>query len=293
MFSGGLDSSYLLARLSKMEFRKIIAVAVDLGEEDNQNLSMITDKLGVELKIIDAKVYFAKNSVIPAIQAQAIYLNMFPVSSSLSRPVIAKKSMQVAIDNDCDVLLHTANQSQNSLRRLNGSIQSLKFDGYYGSPYEYSAISRKEKAKFLEKFGFSFLTNRKLSGDENLWCREYESGELDNPESFCLNESLYKWSVKSKYNHKDRIKLTFKNGVPVAIDDKSTDIVKLIKLLNYRIGLSGVGRYAGLEHLPNQEKVLEIREMPAASILLNSFKHLEMAILTTPLIMEKSRMGQI
>ncbi len=277
-----------------MNFKKIIAVAVDLGEEiDKDQLSIITDKLSIELKIIDAKEEFVQDSVIPAIQAQAKYLEMFPVSSSLSRPIIAKKALEVAIENNCDIVIHTANQSQNSLRRLNGSIKSLKFNGYYGSPYEYTAISRKEKALFLGEHGFSFLSERKLSGDANLWCREYESGPLDNPENFNLDEDVYKWSILPKNNYQDEIKITFEKGIPSSVDNKTIDIVSLIETLNIRVGLSGAGRYIGLEHLYNQEKVLEVREMPAASILMNAYKHLEMAILTTPLLIKKQYMGQV
>ena len=277
-----------------MNFKKIIAVAVDLGEEiDKDKLSIITDSLSIELKIIDAKEEFVQNSVIPAIQAQAKYLEMFPISSSLSRPIIAKKALEVAIENNCDIVIHTANQSQNSLRRLNGSIKSLKFNGYYGSPYEFTAISREEKALFLGECGFAFLSERKLSGDANLWCREYESGPLDNPENFNLDENVYKWSILPKNNYQDEIKITFAKGIPSSIDNKIIDIVSLIKILNIRVGLSGAGRYVGLEHLHNQEKVLEVREMPAASILMNAYKHLEMAILTTPLLIKKQYMGQV
>ena len=223
------------------------------GEEiDFDNLSIITEKLSIKLIIIDAKKEFAKSSVIPAIQAQAKYLDMFPISSSLSRPVIAKKALEIANENNFDIVLHTANQSQNSLRRLNGAIQSLKFDGYYGSPYEYDAITREEKAKFLADFGFNFLSDRKLSGDANLWCREYESGPLENPEDFTVDESIYKWSKIPSNEYNDVIKITFENGVPIKIDDKSYDLVDLIEILNYRVGLSGEGRYYGLEHLSNQ-----------------------------------------
>ena len=277
-----------------MNFKKIIAVVVDLGEKLNtDSLKTITKSLSVDLKIIDAKYEFAENSVIPAIQEEAKYLGLFPVSSSLSRPVIAKKALEVAYVNNCDIVLHTANQSQNSLRRLNGAIKSLGFQGYYGSPYEYTAITRAEKALFIKKCGFHFLSNRKLSGDANLWCREYESGILDNPESFELDENEYKWSVFPKESHKDKIKITFQKGIPTHIDDDKMSIVDLIENLNYRVGLSGAGRYYGLKHLENQEKVLEVREAPAASILMDTYKDLEMSILKTPLLVQKQHMGQI
>jgi argininosuccinate synthase len=70
---------------------------------------------------------------------------MYPVSSSLSRPIISRYAVEYANKLGCDAIVHTANQSKNSLRRLNGAISQLGFSGYYGSPYEFSALTREEK----------------------------------------------------------------------------------------------------------------------------------------------------
>jgi argininosuccinate synthase len=175
LFSGGLDSSYVLKELSQRNLR-VTALSVDVGEGCRvQDLQEIADFFGAHLTIVDAREMFAREAVAPAICAQAKYLGMFPVSSSLSRPILAKVVVQVARELGCDAIVHTANQSQNSLRRLNGAIGQLGYSGCYGTPYERSILTQLGLARFQA---------RGISGDANLWCREFESGSIDNPEGF-------------------------------------------------------------------------------------------------------------
>ena len=240
LFSGGLDSTYLLEVLSKLSI-KVTALAVDLGDGiDQAKLSLITEHYGVDLVVVDARQEFVEKAVVPAIQAQARYLNMFPVSSFLSRPIIVDCALNAAERLGCDAIIHTANQSQNSLRRLNGAIQRSDFKGFYGTPYEYSVITREEKIEGLSLSGLHEFSKRNVSGDSNLWCREYESGVLDNPEDFNIPESLFQWSREKPAvqfvdtNH--QVRITFQEGLPVAINDKSMSLLELIDCLNVRGG---------------------------------------------------------
>lgn len=297
LFSGGLDSTYLLEILSKYPV-KVTALAVDMGDGIEKNeLEMITKHFGVDLIIVDAQQRFVDVSIVPAIQAQAKYLNMYPVSSSLSRPVIASYALEYAEKLNCGAIIHTANQSQNSLRRLNGSIKRSGFSGYYGTPYEYSAITREQKTNVLTLSGLNSFKERNVSGDSNLWCREYESGILDNPEDFTVPEDLFHWSVFNKNKQvghsNDEISISFKCGVPTAINDMQMPLVDLISHLNTVIGAYQVGRYVGLEHLDKGEKVLEVREAPAATALMDAYKHLETAVHDADLIREKNSLEQL
>jgi argininosuccinate synthase len=184
LFSGGLDSTYVLDVLQQWNI-KVTALAIDLGEDiDFDKLELITQHYGANLIVADCKKEFAERNLTHAIQAQALYLGDYPVSSSLSRPIIAQQAVKIAQELNCGAIIHTANQSQNSLRRLNGAIENSEYKGFYGSPYEYSAITRETKAKQLLNSGLALFQNRNVSGDANLWCREFESGVLDDPE--CL-----------------------------------------------------------------------------------------------------------
>lgn len=297
LFSGGLDSTYVLSILASLPC-KVTALVVDVGDDiDKPQLQTIAEHFNANLVVVDSADEFAYQAVIPAIQAQAKYLGIYPVSSSLSRPIIAYQAVKLANELHCDAIIHTANQSQNSLRRLNGAIERSGYSGYYGTPYEYSAISRKDKTDLLTKAGMKGFEKRAVSGDNNLWCREFESGLLDNPEQFNAPEELYQWSKAFNPNKQitqpHDLDIVFTNGVPIAINNQALPLVELIKELNILVGSYGIGRYAGLEHLENDEKVLEVREAPAAHILMDAYRHLETAILHTDVIHQKLMMEQI
>lgn len=294
LFSGGLDSSYVLNILAGQGC-KVTALAIDLGEGVNvSDLREIADRFGANLRVIDGRAAFAQDAVLPAIQANAKYMGMYPISSSLSRPMIARFAVELARHEGCDAIIHTANQSQNSLRRLNGAIKELGYDGYYGSPYEYTAITREQKIAELIRLGLPRFEARGISGDANLWCREFESGSLDNPEAFWAPESLFEWTrERAGAMPSSSVTLAFKRGVPVALNGEALGLVELIARLNLHAGAYGVGRHAGLEHLEHGEKVLEVREAPAALVLMEAYRHLEMAALDAELLREKQSLEQL
>ncbi len=298
LFSGGLDSTFILNVLSKLSNQgaaEVICLTVDLGDGVNRaDLDELAERFGARSIVVDGRDRFAHDAVLPAIRANAQYMGMYPISSSLSRPIISRYAVEYANKFGCGAIVHTANQSQNSLRRLNGAIEQLGYSGYYGSPYEYSALTREEKIAELKAVGLNKFQARGISGDENLWCREFESGSLDNPESFWVPEILFDWTVnRAGQAVSDRFNVRFERGMPVAIDGVEMPIVELIETTNRKVGSFQIGRYAGLEHLEHGEKVLEVREAPAAHILMNAYRHLEMAILDAELIREKISMEQV
>jgi argininosuccinate synthase len=241
---------------------RVTALAVDVGEGAAvKELQEITRRFGVTLRVVDARDEFALDAVLPAIRAQARYLGMYPISSSLSRPILARTAVRLAHELGCDAIIHTANQSQNSLRRLNGAIEQLGFSGLYGTPYEFSAMTRAEKIDALQAVGMSKFQARGISGDANLWCREFESGALDNPEAFWVPESLFDWTAPSNaIAVAADFSVTFECGVPVALDGQCLPLLSLISRLNLQAGAFGVRRFSGLEHLEQGGKVLEVRE---------------------------------
>ena len=160
----------------------------------------------------------------------------------------------------------------------------------YGSPYEYTALTREEKSAALFHSGLVGFKSRNVSGDANLWCREFESGVLDDPESFVLSESLFTWSKwdTSKQLDKNQIKIGFRKGYPVTINDLPMSLKELIAFINNHVGAYEIGRYVGFDHLDEDEKVLEVREAPAANILMKAYKLLETATLPTDVLRAKA-----
>ena len=275
---GGLDSAYLLAQLSRLDVN-LVALSVDVGDDfDIENFSGIAEKFHVAIARLDCRKEFVEEFIYPSILAGGRYLGQHPISASLTRPLIARVGVEFARSVGAKFLLHTANQSQNSLRRLNGAISDLGFEGYFGSPYEFDALTRDfKRLELQEAFGISGFANRLTSTDTNLWCREFESGALDDPEGFEIDQNLYLWSVPSQTASRT-IELSFDRGRVVSVDDEPvTDIIELISGLNAKVGRYGIGRFSSLEHLDDGEKVLEVREAPAATLILEAFAQLASA----------------
>lgn len=294
LFSGGLDSFYLLWWLSRYGNVQVFALSVDLGGDKEYGHGRAAGTgLGVEHVLVDHSATFAEEFVAPAIAAQSMYLGVHPISSSLSRPLLARAAVDVARDVGADVVLHTANRSQNSLRRLNTAIAALGYDGYFGSPYEFDAIGRDDKRTALRDAGFADFAARMHSADSNLWCREFESGMLDDPEWFSVPESLYSWTAGPSPHEAAKVTIDFEAGRPVAVDGTRTDLRQLIETLNLQVGRFGLGRYSGLEHIDSGEKVLEIREMPAACLLLHAYRQLESATVAAEAIRQKLPLEQV
>ncbi|GLA37650.1 hypothetical protein AnigIFM63309_004601 [Aspergillus niger] len=293
MFSGGLDSTYLLLKLQQLGYTNIHAVAVDVGAPvDEEGLTKHAAHFGASFKCLDGRELFVKDGVMPAIRAHATYMRMFPISSSLTRPVIARLITDYANSVNAGLLLHTANLSQNSLPRLNNCIRLYGFSGKFGSPYVHSVTSREKKASELSAAGLTIMAERKLSGDENLWCREFEDGPLGDPEGFNIPEEAYEWTRRSGDYAPEKLTISFENGNLSSINGDELPLIDAIALLNKEVGKFGHGRFVGLEFLSTDDKALEIREAPAAAIIMDALRHLELATLETDTLELKQQLEQ-
>jgi len=293
MFSGGLDSTYLLLRLQQLGFTNIHAVAVDVGAPVNKiGLTKHAAHFGASFKCLDGRELFVKDGVEPAIRAHASYMGLFPISSSLTRPVIARLITDYAKAVNAGLLLHTANLSQNSLPRLSNCIRRFGYPGEFGSPYVHSVVSRERKAEELAAAGLTIMAERKLSGDENLWCREFEDGPLGDPEGFSIPEEAYEWTRRYNDHAPQKLTLGFENGNLVSVDGNKLPLIEAIALLNHEVGKFGLGRFVGLEPLSTDDKVLEIREAPAAAIIMDALRHLEIATLESDALELKQQLEQ-
>lgn len=293
MFSGGLDSTYLLLRLQQLGFTNIHAVAVDVGAPiDRAELTKHAAHFGAQFKCLDGRELFVNQGVTSAIRAHASYMGLYPISSSLTRPVIAGLVTDYAKNLNAGLLLHTANLSQNSLPRLNNSIRRSGWTGPFGSPYVHSAVSRERKGEELAAVGLTIMSQRKLSGDENLWCREFEDGPVDDPEDFCVPEKAFVWTRLCNDATPLKLSLQFENGNLVSINGQKLALIDAVALLNKEVGKFGHGRFVGLEPLSTDDKVLEVREAPAAAIIMDALRHLEIATLDSRTLELKQSLEQ-
>jgi len=293
LYSGGLDGTFLLYKLQKLGFKKVVALTINIGQlEGDESVKRLVESLGAIWQCLDAKTEFILNYIYPAIYCNATYLGGHPISASLSRPLFAEKAVKEAIVKGCKCILHTSNASQNSLRRFNTAIKMLGFEGCFGSPFSMTQISRSEKISTLKSVGISWEDDKQYSIDDNLWIHEFEYGDADNPEEIIIPQSLLKLTNR-KASDPCEVTITFEEGIPVRINGKEMDGSELIGTLNNVIGSYGHGRYVWLEELPDGRKVQEIREAPAALILFDAYRRIESAILSSEDIREKQHIEQL
>lgn len=294
LFSGGLDGAYLIATLGCTD---LVALTVSLGGDDNEDSAQaVCRQAGVHHQMVDGRETFVSDYVFPAIKAQAIYGGTHPICASLSRPLLAEIAIEKAMALDCGVIIHTSNPSQNSLRRFNGAIRQcpLGFAGEFGSPFAEAHISRDEKCVALANAGFPEYAIKQISTDTNIWGREFEFGALDDPECIDVPDHLYLWTRHSvNYNAPARVSIAFENGRPTHLNHHLACGVELISELNWIVGRFGLGRYIGLEEIGSGAKVQEVREMPAASLLLDAYRRIESACMPYACIQQKMQIEQI
>lgn len=293
LYSGGLDGTYLLTELFKHGCRSAVVLSVNLGGGSSLEQTSTISRLGFQPIIRDQHAQFVTDYVLPAIRAQARYLGTHPLSASLSRPMLASIAVEEARKNGCNIIVHTATASQNSLRRFNGALRDIGFDGYFGSPFAECFIPREQK---LRSIGIANIECRTFTGitstDVNIWCREFEYGPVNDPEKVEIPDEQWLWTSHLELG-RDSVELQFEKGLPVSLDGQRSSPEQIIETLNQKGGRFRLGRYVSLEEGPTGIKVLEAREMPAAHILLEAYRFIESACLKASTIREKQHVEQL
>lgn len=293
LFSGGLDGAYLILTLACPD---LVALTVGLGgDADQAAIGAMCERAGVRHVAVDGRERFVREFVFPAVRGHATYAGGHPICASLSRPLLADMAVEHAQSLGCGVIVHTSNPSQNSLRRFNGALRQSprRYRGDFGSPFECSHVPRAEKCRALVAAGFPQYADKGISTDTNLWGREFEFGPLDDPERIEIPGHLYVWTGRDRRaTAPQRLSLRFERGEPTHLDGQALGGVELIGRLNDLAGRFGIGRYVGLEEIECGAKVQEVREMPAATLLLDAYRRLESACVPYDCIREKMQVEQ-
>ena len=292
LFNGSVDSAYVLRVLSKHRC-KVTALVIDLGNEIKRDkLSEIACYFAVNLKIIDGTEAFAEQALVPAIKANAFGAGNCPISSSLSRPLIAKLAVDYANKQDADAIIYAENQTDSCHVHFNKAISHLGYEGYFGCARETAELSFKQKAVELAKIGLSISREQSTAGSNNLWCRKYELESIDDSEDYMAGESLFRWTSEGDKYYEDTLSLSFSGGVPTHVNHKEMDLLSLIKYMNDHVGSFGIGRFAGVEYGYPGAKVLELREAPAAFAIMSAYQYLEKESLAKEFLAKKQAVEQ-
>ena len=279
-YSGGLDTSVAIGWIGEATGAEVIAVAVDVGQggEDLETIRQRALDCGaVEAYVADARDEFAEEYCMPALKANGMYMDAYPLVSAVSRPVIVKHLVKAAKQFGATTVAHGCTGKGNDQVRFEVGIQTLGPELKCIAPVRDLALTREKAIAYAEKNDLPIVTTKKnpFSIDQNVWGRAVETGFL---------EDIWNGPTKDVYDYTDdptfpppadELVITFKEGVPVAIDNKPVTALQAIQELNRRAGAQGVGRIDIVEDRLVGIKSREIYEAPGAMTLIAAHRELE------------------
>ena len=279
-YSGGLDTSIAVGWLKERGF-EVIAYCGDVGQKiDAKKLAKKAKDTGVKKLIIkDLKNEFVKDYIIPAIKANAIYEDKYFLSTALSRPIIAKAQVEIAKKEKAGYLGHGCTGKGNDQVRFEMGFASLAPNLKVVAPArEWDFASREEQVDYALKHKIPVDITKKspYSIDKNIWGVSIECGVLEDPTKVLPEDAyLITQSLKNAPTEEAAIKISFKEGLPVALNGKKMSVYKIIEKLNALGGKHGIGRSDMIENRSVGIKSREVYEAPAAAILVAAHKELE------------------
>ncbi|PZG32839.1 argininosuccinate synthase [Listeria ivanovii] len=278
-YSGGLDTSVAIQWLVEAGY-EVIACCLDVGE--GKNLDFIKEKAitvgASQSYTIDAKEEFAEDFALIALQAHAYYEGKYPLISALSRPLIAKKLVEVARKEGASAIAHGCTGKGNDQVRFEVAIHALAPDLKVVSPVRDWKWSREEEINYAQEHNIPVPIDldNPFSIDQNLWGRSNECGVLENPWT-TPPEAAYDLTVslEDAPDTADIIEITFDAGIPISLNGENMTLANLILTLNEIAGKHGVGRIDHIENRLVGIKSREVYECPAAVTLIAAHKELE------------------
>ena len=278
-YSGGLDTSVAVKWLVD-EGYDVIACCLDVGEK--KDLDFIKNKaleVGASASYtIDAKEEFAQEFALIALQGHTFYEQSYPLVSALSRPLIAKKLVELAHETGATTIAHGCTGKGNDQVRFEVAINALAPELNVIAPVREWKWSREEEINYAKEKGVPVPADldNPYSVDQNLWGRANECGILEDPWA-TPPEGAYELtaSLENAPNEADIIELTFVEGVPTAINGNEMLLSDLILDLNDLAGKHGIGRIDHVENRLVGIKSREVYECPAAITLMTAHKELE------------------
>ncbi|MCW2865016.1 MAG: argininosuccinate synthase [Actinoallomurus sp.] len=279
-YSGGLDTSVAIPYIAQETGAEVIAVAVDLGQ-GGEDLEVIRKRAlacgAAEAVVADAKEEFAAEFCFPALKANALYMDRYPLVSALSRPLIVKHLAAAAASYGGTVVAHGCTGKGNDQVRFEAGLAALNPELKVIAPARDYAWTRDKAITFAEEKGLPIDVSSKspYSIDQNLWGRAVETGFLEDIWNAPI-EDLYDYtSDPAQPREADEVVITFTEGVPTALDGRPLSPYQIIAELNRRAGAQGVGRLDMVEDRLVGIKSREVYEAPAAIALITAHQELE------------------
>ncbi|WP_027187545.1 argininosuccinate synthase [Desulfovibrio cuneatus] len=279
-YSGGMDTSVILKWIKDTYQCEVVTVTCDLGQEEE--LDGIEEKAlttgAVKAFVEDVREEFAKDFIFPMFRAGALYEGRYLLGTSIARPLIAKRLVEIARREGADAIAHGATGKGNDQVRFELSINSLAPDLQVIAPWRvWDLCSRTDLTSFAEKHGIPLSAGSKhYSMDRNMLHLSFEGGELEDPWQEA-GEGSYMMTVPPEKapNTPEYIEVEFEGGNPVAVNGKVLSPAALIRTLNEVGGRHGIGRIDLVENRFVGMKSRGVYETPGGTIIHAAHRDLE------------------
>jgi len=296
-YSGGLDTSVAIGWIAERTGAEVVAVAVDLGQggEDLETIrKRALDCGAVEAYIADAREEFAAEYCLPALKANGLYMDRYPLVSALSRPVIVKHLVTAARQHGATRVAHGCTGKGNDQVRFEVGIGAVAPDLTCLAPVRDLALTRDKAIDYAEANGLPIETTKTnpFSIDQNVWGRAVETGYLEDVWN-APTEEVYAYTADPTVQREaDEVVVSFLAGVPVALDGTGVTPLQAVQRLNERAGAQGVGRLDLVEDRLVGIKSREVYEAPGAMALITAHQELETITLERDLARFKRQVEQ-
>jgi argininosuccinate synthase len=296
-YSGGLDTSVCIGWIAAETGAEVIAVAADVGQ-GGEDMNVVRERAlacgAVEAIVVDAKDEFADDYCLPALKANALYMERYPLVSALSRPVINKHLVAAAHQFGATRVAHGSTGKGNDQVRFEVGIGALDPSLTVLAPVRDSGMTRDKAIAFAEEKGLPIDVNKKspYSIDANVWGRAIETGFLEDIWNAPI-EDIYAYTANpATPREPDEVIISFEQGKPIAIDGRPVTVLQAISELNTRAGAQGVGRLDMVEDRLVGIKSREVYEAPGAIALITAHQELENVTIERDLARFKKQVEQ-
>jgi len=299
LYSGGLDTSVMLKWIQDQYHAEVVALTVNLGQpgEDYDVVRGKAMQLGAaDAFVVDAREEFARDYIVPAIKANAIYGLGYPLFTALGRPLIAKLAVEYARQSGCDTIAHGCTGKGNDQVRIESTIATLAPELKVIAPVRSWKMGRDEEVAYAREHGIPLKGGSETapySIDDNLWGRSSEGRWIEDL-STAPQDDVFQLVTRPEEapDEAETLLIEFEAGVPVGLDGSRLGLVELLE----RVAAAGMRHGVGIvDHIEDRIvglKVRDIYEVPAAAILLPAHAELERLVGTIHQNQFKSMLDQ-
>jgi argininosuccinate synthase len=282
LYSGGLDTSVMLKWIQDSYGAEVVCLTVNLGQpgEDYKVIEDKALKLGaLECHVVDAREQFAREFLTPAIKANAVYGNGYPLFTALGRPLIAQLAVEQARESGCDTIAHGCTGKGNDQVRIEATVATLAPELRTIAPVRSWQMGREEEIAYAREHGIPVKGGTEVapySIDDNLWGRSSEGRWIEDLQH-APDDDVFQLVTRPEEapDEAETVTVGFEAGVPVTLNGERLGLVELLERAAEIGCRHGVGIVDHIEDRIVGLKVRDIYEVPAAAIVLTAHEELE------------------